>query len=479
MGQTTDLWDSRRSAVPLNAVQQRTRSAFIEWLAEGERLEHIEACVVCGSKSLEPLQRHDRFGLGFGAFICQGCGLVSTSPRLKEGELPEYYRRFYVPLTMGTEGSDAPKFLVSSEQGAKIYSFVAPYFLSRTETVLEVGEVGCGPGGNLAAIRERFAQDGKHARVTGCEYSEHYVDYASNQLGINYVQGGLDELLAGHYQFDLLVLSHVFEHMVDLPQVTEKLLRLLKPQGLLYIEVPGLLSFQEKDYYQAEFRRFLTHAHIYNFSLASLRAVMQPTFEAIVGNEDVQALFKARAQSLTERESVPSSYEVLRDHLQSLCQKREAQAEQYVLELTKWREQGRIRDVESVLVQLQSTFPDSIHVANLYAEVLFDLGNSEQALSLLQEYVEVDLADETTFNNLAVLCWESGDQWAALEHFKRALDLNPGNRETVINYGEALTIAGDMAGASFVYETYLKTNPQDQEVARLSASLMEVGKKEP
>ena len=478
MSLATELRELRRSAVPLNSVQQRTLSAFIGWLAEGGRLEHIEVCAACETRNFESLQYHDRFGLGFGAFICRSCGLVSTSPRIKDEQLPEYYRRFYLPLTMGVEGSDAPKFLVSSEQGAKIYSFVAPYFLSRSETVLDVGEVGCGPGGNLAAIRDQFARDGMHARVTGCEYSEHYADYASNQLGITYVQGGLDELLAGHYQFDLLVLSHVFEHMVDLRQVKEKLLRLLKPQGLLYVEVPGLLSFQEKAYYQAELRRFLTHAHVYNFSLASLMAVMQPTFEAMVGNEDVQALFKVRTQTLNVGGTVQSSYEVVRDHLLRLCQQREAQAEHYALELKKWREQGRVRDVESALVQLLLTFPDSIHLANLYAEVLFELGKLEQALSLLHGSVEVGLADETTFNNLAVILWESGEQQAALGYFKRALDLNPGNRETVTNYGEALTVVGNVAEASDIYETYLKIDPQDREVAHLSASLMEVGKKE-
>jgi|GEM_PF-5574740 len=59
-------------------------------------------------------------------------------------------------------------------------------------------------------------------------------------------------------------------------------------------------------------------------------------------------------------------------------------------------------------------------------------------------------------NNLGVLCWQRGERHQAFEHFAAALTDNPGCRPAVINYGEALALAGRAGEAQSIYRQFLK-----------------------
>lgn len=76
----------RTDIVPrkLNKVSQKYKELFFEDLKKGIiKTEVVEVCQ-CGSENLERLTNIDRFGLPFGSLICKDCGLVITSPRIRE-----------------------------------------------------------------------------------------------------------------------------------------------------------------------------------------------------------------------------------------------------------------------------------------------------------------------------------------------------------------------------------------------------------
>ena len=80
-------------------------------------------------------------------------------------------------------------------------------------------------------------------------------------------------------QFDLILLVHSFEHMLDLDKVVRNVHNLLKDQGYVYVEVPGLRNWNRK---QAESKNlgrlissnnimtYLQFQHNYHFDLSHL-----------------------------------------------------------------------------------------------------------------------------------------------------------------------------------------------------------------
>jgi SAM-dependent methyltransferase len=107
------------------------------------------------------------------------------------------------------------------------------------------------------------------------------------------IKGGFSEATALDSRFDIVILSHVFEHMVDLDSALVDLRRLLQPGGVVYIEVPGVLSIHRRPVYRFDWVAYFTHAHIYHFCLATLDNVLSSHgFELISGNEEVEALFR-------------------------------------------------------------------------------------------------------------------------------------------------------------------------------------------
>ncbi len=97
-------------------------------------------------------------------------------------------------------------------------------------------EVGCGTGGAAASLAEALAWS-----AVGVE-----PDVASrrvaSRLGVRTDAVTLDELIDQRREFDLVLLSHVLEHVVEPDAFLAQVLRVLAPQGMLIIEVPNGLT---------------------------------------------------------------------------------------------------------------------------------------------------------------------------------------------------------------------------------------------
>jgi len=100
--------------------------------------------------------------------------------------------------------------------------------------------------------------------------------------------GSLASLPEGLGQFDGVFLSHVFEHVRDLQEAVKSLNGLMRPGGLVYIEVPDASRYAEC--LLAPFQDFNTE-HINHFSAQSLENlfVLQGWHRTTVGNKTLQA----------------------------------------------------------------------------------------------------------------------------------------------------------------------------------------------
>lgn len=305
------LMETGRIPRMLNPNAQAKRDEFKQKIENGEiKTETVDVCQ-CGSHDLEQIAAMDRFGLPFGAYICKDCGLLVTSPRMTSDALPYYYDNYYHTLNYGHLHMHEQQALFMLGQGEKIYNIIKPHLKGKSVDVLEIG---AGTGNVLKELKEAAKNDDTEIIETGTEYSSDCLAECAKN-GVKAIYGDLDTMLEKDGKFDLIILSHVFEHFIGLKDELDKIKRLLRPEGLLYIEVPGLLNINNINTYNFDFLEYLIHAHMYNFCEASLRNIVEKEgFTALSINEKVEALFTMKPSA----DDQTSAYSAIMEYLEKL-----------------------------------------------------------------------------------------------------------------------------------------------------------------
>ena len=287
----------RTDVIPrkLNEVSQKYKELLLKDLEDKViKTEIVEKCQ-CGSENLEELTKIDRFGLPFGSLICRDCGLVITSPRISQESLPYYYDKYYHPLNYGKEHLENQNALFADGQGKKIFTILKD-FLPNKERIT-ILEIGAGTGNVLFEFKEEAKRENILVEELGTEYSQDCIDKCKEK-SINSIFGNIQTVLELNKKFDVIILSHVFEHFIDLNKELEDLKKLMTDETLLYIEVPGILVNHKKSYYDFSFLGYLVHAHMYNFTLNSLNKVMELNgLNYIQINENIEGVFKINLKS--------------------------------------------------------------------------------------------------------------------------------------------------------------------------------------
>jgi 2-polyprenyl-3-methyl-5-hydroxy-6-metoxy-1,4-benzoquinol methylase len=145
-------------------------------------------------------------------------------------------------------------------------------------------DVGCGRGEMLAALQR------KGADVYGTQISAPAARVAGRLIGRDRVFVG--ELADARYDaasFDCVTICHVLEHVADPLAVLREVTRLLKPGGLLYVEVPNAGGLAARAFSHA-WLAYDVPNHLYHFTprtLADLarRAGLRRTAESHVSIE--------------------------------------------------------------------------------------------------------------------------------------------------------------------------------------------------
>lgn len=276
---------TNRATFKLSSVQREHRTELLTKLASGQyHLEDVLACP-CGSTDAKPLASHDRFGLPIGVVLCGSCGLARSTPRLSTADLPDFYQNYYHGLHMSLPAPDPSTALVRRGQGAAIFALLRDQLPSGP---LRVAEIGAATG---QVLREFAEAAGGDVRAAGCEYASAYVE-AGRSIGTDMRQGG-PETLEDLAPFDVVILSHVVEHLPDLTAGLADVRALGNDATLYFVEVPGLLTIDRKRQYRFRFDRYLTVAHTFHFTLTTLTETMARSgFRLISADEEIRSIFR-------------------------------------------------------------------------------------------------------------------------------------------------------------------------------------------
>lgn len=99
-------------------------------------------------------------------------------------------------------------------------------------------DVGCASGKDLELLQEMGWS------VTGVELSPTAAAAARARLGCEVFVGDFDQVVLGEGCFDVVRFSHTLEHLPSPRRALEKAHRVLRPGGLLWIEVPNAASLE-------------------------------------------------------------------------------------------------------------------------------------------------------------------------------------------------------------------------------------------
>ena len=270
---------TRRIRAGLGTISRsRVRKRIEIGLLSGKgayRLEAVRACI-CGGTIFLNVAVFERFRLPIRTDICLKCGLVQQWPRLTDDSLTRFYRRDYRLLYRHSSRIDEAYFERSLRRGARIVQFLNERL---KESFGEVIEIGCGPGGILKA----FQNQGSNVR--GCELDRACVRFCDRK-DISVVQGTIDDLLEFGGGADLVVLSHLLEHVPCPIQLLDNVTRLLAPDGCVYVEVPGIRN-------GIPFVDQLQIAHTYYYDSLTLQMVMRKAgFSCVYDDERIQAIYR-------------------------------------------------------------------------------------------------------------------------------------------------------------------------------------------
>lgn len=192
-------------------------------------------CPVC-----ECTQHKHLYTIDQGKLItCQNCQLVFYVPRPTHAELADFYnqqsyRQDYAQGVMSSQDFVTNRY----QELKKIVSKYQPNLFDKpSKTFLDVG---CGLGDLLQmAIADQW-------QVNGTEISPKAALQAKANIRDQILVGDILSLNLPEYYFDLITIYHVIEHLIDPIPILKKLKRLLKPEGILFIETPNLDSLGAK-----------------------------------------------------------------------------------------------------------------------------------------------------------------------------------------------------------------------------------------
>jgi 2-polyprenyl-3-methyl-5-hydroxy-6-metoxy-1,4-benzoquinol methylase len=198
-------------------------------------------CPLCESSERESLYEvfdheykttDDKFPLN----KCKACDLIYLSPRPNLKSLDIIYPENYSNFHTGDQEESYVRKISNKLQSRSLKKFIEKYVAKNKFTVLDVG---CGDGFILDRIKDVFPD----SKTFGVEPNLIAARYASRRHN---VFEGLIEKYKSSKKFDLIVSSHVVEHLEDPVGFIKKLNTFLKEDGVMIIDTPNIDCFQSK-----------------------------------------------------------------------------------------------------------------------------------------------------------------------------------------------------------------------------------------
>jgi SAM-dependent methyltransferase len=252
---------------------KKIKNAVKTWstpVAAGER-EKIP-CALCGGEQFVPALSCE----GFSYVRCIRCDLVQMNPQPLGASVVNRYQDSHGNEYLSYELANEGNFLRLQElalSDARFFSIEKDYFakIRRADNGVKtlkprVLDVGCATGALLAMLRNRGWN------CTGVEISPSAA-YARGERGLEVSSLPLEENKYPENSFEVVLASHLIEHLNRPADFIREVYRVLAGGGRLFITTPNIAGFQAK-LFGGRWRSAIFD-HLYLFSAATLSSLLK------------------------------------------------------------------------------------------------------------------------------------------------------------------------------------------------------------
>lgn len=200
---------------------------------------------------------------GYDVVCCRQCGFAYADTTVTQQDYDEFYVRLskYTDNKTSTGGGLATWDADRLQQTARAIAASVP---QRDARILDIG---CANGGLLLALHNLG-----YYNLCGIDPAPACAARAAQASGAETYPGALSQIPTEVGACDMIILSHVLEHVKDLRPALDSVKPFLKHGATLYIETPDAMRYA--DFVFAPFQDFNTE-HINHFSLVSMENLLR------------------------------------------------------------------------------------------------------------------------------------------------------------------------------------------------------------
>lgn len=227
-------------------------------------VELYRSCPVCGSRQgaslgiLEYAQfDHSKLVDCYEVVCCVDCGFVTVNTPLQQRDYDEFYKEsFYSPEYLSRQLSEEEKKYF--EQTVEILSAISP------KKDVALFDIGCGVGCLIEALR-----DSGFSNVYGVDPSSSCVKLLNEQKKVRCERGSITLIPFHGLDMDMVILSHIIEHIVDLESALKSIIDRVSEKGKVFVEVPDAVRYDQ--FGKNKPLSFFYLQHIVHFDTTHLR----------------------------------------------------------------------------------------------------------------------------------------------------------------------------------------------------------------
>lgn len=220
-------------------------------------------CCVCGSQDRTLVLDQavvDVVGIGASGYrdlinVCNKCGFFYTAPLLPESVILHYYEAMSNYEHAETNGVRAIEDVRQIKRQVELIEKQFPQSFKGNAL-----DIGCSIAYGLSLLKK------KGWNVLGLDPSDKCIEISKQDLGVEVIKGFFSpKVQFKNSPFDLIILSHVVEHLIYPEEVLRGIRNVLSDEGLVYIEVPNTLKPNgTKSYFGFEHINYFTPTSLTN-----------------------------------------------------------------------------------------------------------------------------------------------------------------------------------------------------------------------
>ena len=213
-------------------------------------------CAVCGGMKFKASLSCE----GFSYVRCTACGLVQMNPQPINKKIKLRYNQGeeYLAYELANEENYLNLQLLALEDAG--FSGLEQELLSGARP--RILDIGCATGSLLSRFRDRGWE------TVGVEISGLQAEYGRQKRNLDIRGLSLEENHFPSSSFDVILASHLIEHLNDPASLAREVYRILLPGGRFFITTPNISGFQAR-LFGSRWRSAIFD-HLYLFSVKTL-----------------------------------------------------------------------------------------------------------------------------------------------------------------------------------------------------------------